>query len=306
MNEIDYLSLDGKSLRLLQLIYRTGSVSAAAARLGVNQSTVSHNLERLRRLLNDQLFIKSGRGVVASAKVEAMQDAIEEVLAGMERVANPQPFDPQSCRREFTLAANDFEHDIVVPLLFRLLARQAPSAQLRTMISQAADFDPLYTAQIDVILTPRKPSATASLVSQHLLSDTFSLYYDASVRDAPADLPSFLRAKHARVRFEDSPSSAALIDIKLEALGENRHITYTAPNFAALGAVMRGSELVAVCPSRLAQGSLQGLNSCALPIALEPIDFKMIWHVKHRQSAEHVWFRRLIKSVVDDLQAVLT
>ncbi len=300
MNETDYLSLDGKSLKLLQLIYRTGSVSAAAVQLGVNQSTVSHNLERLRRLLNDQLFIKSGRGVVASAKVEAMQDAIEEVLAGLERVANPQPFDPQSCQREFTLAANDFEHDIVVPRLFRLLAQEAPLAQLRTIISQTADFDPLYASQIDVVLTPLKPPASTGLVSQHLLSETFALYYDSSVRDAPLDLPSFIRSKHARVKFENGPS-AGMIDKGLAALGESRHIAYTAPNFAALGAVMRDSDLVAVCPSRLAHGSMYGLSICALPITLDPIDFKMIWHVKYRQSAEHIWFRGLIKSVIEDL-----
>lgn len=300
MNNTDYLSIDGKSLQLLQLIYRTGSVSAAALQLGVNQSTVSHNLERLRRLLDDPLFIKSGRGVVASAKMESMQDAIEEVLAGLGRVANPQPFDPLDSEREFTLVANDFEHDIVVPQLFRLLAREAPRARLRTLISQAADFDPLHASQIDVVLTPRKPPANAGLISQPLLREDFALFYDAGVRDAPKDMSAFLQCRHASVKFDDGPT-VGIVDRLLRSKGMSRDIAYTAPNFAALGAVLRGSDLVAVCPSRLAQGSLQGLTCCVPPISLEPIDFKMIWHVKYRQSAEHAWFRGLIKSVVEAL-----
>ena len=81
--------------------HRLGSISNAAKELGVNQSTVSHNLNRLRRILNDPLFIKSGRGMVASAKMEAMQGPIDEVLIGLARVANPMPFDPTTCRREY-------------------------------------------------------------------------------------------------------------------------------------------------------------------------------------------------------------
>ena len=115
MKNTDYMALDGKSLAQLQLIYRLGSISAAALELGVNQSTVSHNLERLRRILGDPLFIKSGRGLVASAKMEAMQGPMEEVLAGLARIANPLPFDPGTCRREFNIMANDFEHDLIIP-----------------------------------------------------------------------------------------------------------------------------------------------------------------------------------------------
>ncbi|MGB0865325.1 MAG: LysR family transcriptional regulator [Granulosicoccaceae bacterium] len=298
MKKTDYLSIDGKSLQLLQLIYRTGSISGAAVELGVNQSTVSHNLERLRRLLADPLFIKSGRGVVASAKMEAMQGAIEEVLVGLSQVANPQAFDPLLCEREFALSANDFEHDIVVPQLFRLMAQQAPRARLRSMISHVDHFDPLVASQIDVVLTPRRPPATGGLVSQPLLREEFALFYDASIRDAPADLPEFLACRHGRVKFNDGPGIGE-IDRVLESMGERRRIAYTAPNFAALGAVIRGSELIAVCPSRLANGSLNGLGCCPVPVALEPMDFRMIWHVRYRQSAEHAWFRGLIQTAVE-------
>ncbi|ASJ73840.1 LysR family transcriptional regulator [Granulosicoccus antarcticus] len=300
MKKTDYMSLDGKSLVQLQLIYRLGSISAAALELGVNQSTVSHNLERLRRILDDPLFIKSGRGLVASAKMEAMQSPMEEVMAGLARIANPLPFDPATCVREFNIMANDFEHDIIIPGLFKLLAQQAPQVSLRTQISSLGDSDPLLVSRADVELTPRAPTEGSGLIAQPLLQDELVMFYDAQQRSAPATLEKCLNARHAIAQFDTNPT-AGRVDRALYQMGKSRKIAYKAPGFAALGAVLRGSTLVASCPSRLAQGALQGLQTCPLPMPIEPLTFFMTWHVRHRESAEHRWLRQLIRSVADSL-----
>jgi len=300
MKNTDFMSLDGKSLSQLQLIYRLGSISAAALQLGVNQSTVSHNLERMRRLLHDPLFIKSGRGLVASAKMEAMQEPIDEVLTALARVANPLPFDPAACDREFLLVANDFEHDIFVPPLFRLLSKEAPAVRLRTTISSNSDFDPLRSSRVDVELTPRMPSEGSGLIAQPLLQDELRIFFDANVRDAPRNLEDCLTARYARVVFDTSPTSS-LFDRALAQRGLERQVAYSAPSFAAVGAVMRGSALLAACPAKLSKGALYGLQSCPIPLDIEQLSFNMVWHVKYRESAEHRWFRELIKSVSQTL-----
>lgn len=301
MKKTDYMSLDGKSLAQLQLIYRLGSISAAALQLGVNQSTVSHNLERLRRVLDDPLFIKSGRGLVASAKMEAMQEPIEEVLAALTRVADPLPFDPARCEREFILVANDFEHDIIVPPLFRLLSQEAPLVRLRTVISSTADFDPLNSSRVDVELTPRTPSESSGLIAQPLLQDELQVFYDPNQRAAPRSLDDCLAAQHARVVFENGPN-AGLFDRALARRGLQRQVVYSAPSFATMAAVLRGSQLLAVCPSKLAQGALAGLKCCALPIDIQRLSFHMVWHAKYRNSAEHRWFRERISTVSQALR----
>jgi len=48
MSNFDWLDLDARLLRLLVAVVDTGSITAAAQRLGVTQSAVSHLLDKLR------------------------------------------------------------------------------------------------------------------------------------------------------------------------------------------------------------------------------------------------------------------
>ena len=72
MRKIDWSSLDAGLLQLLVAVLETGSITAAAQRLGVTQSAISHLLNKLRAITADALFVKSGRGIVATARAEAL------------------------------------------------------------------------------------------------------------------------------------------------------------------------------------------------------------------------------------------
>lgn len=65
---MDPLDLDGHALQLLLAVHEEGSVTRAAQRLGLTQSAVSHALDKLRALTGDALFVRSGRGIVATAQ----------------------------------------------------------------------------------------------------------------------------------------------------------------------------------------------------------------------------------------------
>jgi DNA-binding transcriptional LysR family regulator len=87
MRRIDHSSLDGRLLRLLLAVVETGGITAAAQRLGVTQSAVSHLLDKLRAITGDPLFVKSGRGVVATAHALRLAQDARELLVAMERFA---------------------------------------------------------------------------------------------------------------------------------------------------------------------------------------------------------------------------
>jgi len=75
------LDLDGHLLQLLLAVVEAGSVTGAAQRLGVTQSAVSHLLDKLRTITGDPLFVKSGRGIVATARAEELAAQARGIIA---------------------------------------------------------------------------------------------------------------------------------------------------------------------------------------------------------------------------------
>jgi DNA-binding transcriptional LysR family regulator len=68
--------LDLNLLRLAAALHETGSVTVAAARLGVTQAAASNALARLRRACGgDPLFVRSPRGVAATPRGERIARA---------------------------------------------------------------------------------------------------------------------------------------------------------------------------------------------------------------------------------------
>ncbi|GAM78044.1 lysR-family transcriptional regulator [Vibrio ishigakensis] len=69
--KLDHIDLN--LLRLMLILLEDGSVSRAATRLNLSQSAVSKQLTRLREqlgeVLEDPLFIRTGRGLTPTARL---------------------------------------------------------------------------------------------------------------------------------------------------------------------------------------------------------------------------------------------
>jgi len=57
------MDVDLKLLTVFEEVYKTGSVSQAAANIGATQPAISIGLGKLRRLFNDPLFVRTSRGM---------------------------------------------------------------------------------------------------------------------------------------------------------------------------------------------------------------------------------------------------
>src|SRR5256885_13180362 len=88
MRQIDGSQLDGRLLQLLLAVLETGSVTAAAQRLGVTQSAVSHLLDKLRAITGDRLFVRQGRGIAPTAHALALQGRSEEHTSELQSPCN--------------------------------------------------------------------------------------------------------------------------------------------------------------------------------------------------------------------------
>jgi len=295
MSKFDWSDLDAHLLQLLVAVVDAGSITAAAQRLGVTQSAVSHLLDKLRAITGDPLFVKSGRGIVATARAEDLAAQARELLRQLQHFANSGEFDPARWRTIVTIAANDFQRDLLLPALAARLRETAPGVALRIIPSAVPRLDMLRDDDCQLVISPRPPDGT-DIVQKRLFEDHYRVFYDASVRAAPSSEAEYLAADHATVLYE--PRRSLDLDQHLAARGVQRRFTVMVPHFSALPAFLRGTPLLATAPGLLARHTLQGLASCPPPVTCPSVPMYLIWHARYQQDAAHRWLRAQLEAVV--------
>lgn len=295
MSHFDHSHLDGKLLQLLVAVVEEGSITRAAQRLGVTQSAVSHLIGKLRTIVGDPLVVKSGRGIVATVRAEALAVQARALLEEMRRFATSEDFDPAHLRTTFTIAANDFQRDLLLPPLLRHLRECAPGVALRIVASGVPSADMLRDGHCDLIISPRPPDA-GDVLQKRLFSDSYRVFFDASQRGAPTTLEEYLAAEHVTVVYE--PRRALDIDQELAARGVVRRFVAMVPNFSGLPAFLRGTGRLATAPGMLRSAAMHDLDDCALPLECATLPMYMIWHLRYRHDPVHCWLRAELESTV--------
>jgi DNA-binding transcriptional LysR family regulator len=293
MNHFDWSDLDARLLRLLVTVVETGSITGAAQSLGVTQSAVSHQLDKLRAITGDALFVKSGRGIVATASAAGLAEQARELLRQLQGFAQSGAFDPARWRGTVTIAANDFQREVLLPALAQRLREQAPGLALRIIPSDVPSLEMLRDGVCDLTISPRPPEGS-DIVQKRLFEDRYTVYFDASVRAAPQSLQDYLAADHITVVYE--PRRTLHLDRTLEARGLLRRFAVMVPGFGALPAFLRGSPLLATAPSLLAGRFMAGFGTCEVPVPCPPLPMYLIWHRRHQDDDAHRWLRDLVAS----------
>jgi DNA-binding transcriptional LysR family regulator len=288
MKIFNHLDLDGHLLQLLRTVIDTGSVTGAAQHLGLTQSAVSHQLDRLRAITGDALFVKSGRGIVATSRALALAEQAAEVLRLMAKLRTPEHFEPAQLRTTLTIAANDLQRDVLLPALFERLSAQAPLLQLRVIASDIPSAEMLRDDRCHLVISPRPPDAS-DIVHRRLFEDDYRVFYDPSQRKPPRSLKSYLSAQHVRVLYAHERQLD--IDNWLQAQGIERQTTITVSHFAGVAAFIQGSERITTLPRRLGLGQLRGLAHAATPLATPTMPMYAVWHLRYQHDAMHQWLR---------------
>lgn len=293
MKEIDFLALDGKSLRTFLVVLEELSVSKAAARLGVTQSAVSHILDKLRLALGDPLFVRSGRGIAPTERAIALREPVRSVLDELKGLTNERVFDPLMGALEFTIAANDFQRDLIFPRLLLDFQTEGVDASFRFVPSGIPAADLLRQARCQLIVTPFPPEGP-DIYQLRLFDDHSVCFCDASVRSAPTSLEEFVTADYIEVRFDDSESSLiTLFNAEPLALKKPR---VSVPNFAAVASFLKGSNLISTELSLMGKINLKGFSSAPVPFKTKALTMYMVWHKRDHIDPAHQWLRHRIKT----------
>src|ERR1051325_2446956 len=136
MKRVDLSNFNLNLLLALDGVLFRSSVTAAAKRVRVTPSAMSHSLSELRHLLGDPLLVRSGRGMVLTPRAEALVSPLHTLLMDAERLlAGGATFDPATTARRFVIAAPDFLATVLMPALLEAAAREAPGTSLEIVPS---------------------------------------------------------------------------------------------------------------------------------------------------------------------------
>ncbi len=249
LNEIDLTGVDLNLLVLFESLMRERHVARAAKRVHVSPSAVSHGLGRLRRTLNDPLFLKHPKGIVPTERALELAEPIADILQRVRGVlSSAEGFDARRSARRFTIGAPDAVFPIVLPPLLTALVEVAPRIDLamRTVLPPTA-FAALDAREVDVVVEPIAGEIPLRFASTLLYEEDFAI---AMRRGHPLasklTLPQYCNAAHVLVSLTGDPFGN--VDIELKKLGKSRRIVATVPNFLLALALVAETDMIAAVP----------------------------------------------------------
>ncbi|WP_441508159.1 LysR family transcriptional regulator [Bosea sp. 2YAB26] len=134
-NAIDHINLSRLDLNLLpafDALLSEGSVTRAAKCIGIGRPSMSHVLNRLRRLFRDDLFIRAPVGIRPAPGALRLAGPIREALSMIQgTLLQGESFDPLQPERVFLLGMPDSVEVPLLPRLMALLASIAPRVRIQ-------------------------------------------------------------------------------------------------------------------------------------------------------------------------------
>lgn len=298
IDAMDASRLDLNLLTALDALLRERHVTRAARMLGLSQPAMSHSLRRLRALLGDPLLVRSGQGMVLTARAEALRPRVRDVLERVAPLFEPASFEPARCERTFHLVASDFMGWLLLPALLGRLAREAPRASLRLLPPMEDVPGALDTGRVDLALGvfSRPPEG---LRQQRLFTDALVCAVrrgHPQVR-ARLSLETFLRLSHVVVAPRGLPGS--LVDEALAHQGLRRHVALTVPHFLLAPHVVASSDAVTSLSGHLARKLAPQLSLAVFPVplALPRQSQSLLWHERTQADAAQRWLREVVREV---------
>jgi len=297
--------IDLNLLVVFNQLFTEKSVSAVAANLELTQPAVSNALSRLRRVLGDELFLRTSRGMEPTPYAIQLAEPIAYALGTIHDTLNRRSdFDPARSTRKFTLAMTDIGEIYFLPKLMESLSRLAPGVTISTVRNTAVNLSDEIEAgnvQLAIGLLPR-------LKSGYFQRRLFRQRYVCMFRQGHAldkqriSAEEFSAAQHVVVIAEGT--GHASVDESIQRRGVKRNVLLTVPHFVALGHILSSSDMVATVPERYAHACLQpfDLRFVPHPVPLPEIGINLFWHAKFHKDPENQWLRGLVFDLFSDQQ----
>lgn len=294
------MDLDEVDLNLLVVfkhLLAERSVSRVAAVMNLSQPAVSNALARLRKLLGDELFLRTPSGMEPTPFAEQLSEAVTYGLGMIHSALNQRDtFDPATSKRSFVVGMTDIGEIYFLPQLMDRLKRDAPGVTVSTVRNTTVNLrDAMEAGKVDMAIG-LLPQLKAGFFQRRLFKQPYVclMRNGHKLAKKKISLQEFCDAEHLLVISEGTGHGK--VDEILKRSGVERRVTLTVPHFVAIGHILQTTDMVATVPDRLAGRMTQpfGLVSVPHPAKVPDVAINVFWHGKYHRSAANQWLRGVL------------
>ncbi|MGE0806686.1 MAG: LysR family transcriptional regulator [Burkholderiaceae bacterium] len=281
MNKSDNREPQVADLKTVLALLQDGTVTRAAQRLGLTQSALSYQLERMRRRFADPLFVRVGNRMAPTPFAQRLAEPAARVMRIIEaEIATLSSFDPASTQREFRIGMNEIGAITLLPRLVRRMAELAPHARLTPMhVEPASLAAALESGEMD-LAAGHFAQPRSDLLQQLLYRRD---YVCIVRRDHPQIGRSMSLRQFSRtpqVQAITTPSMQAWLQAQLRSRKLSATVRISTQHIAAIPFVVAASDHAALIPREIHDlfAPITAIRIVKLPVAIPEVAVHQYWH----------------------------
>lgn len=300
MKEFDSRDPQLSDLRTLLALLEEGTVTSAARRLGVTQSALSYQLDRMRWRFTDPLFIRVGNRMAPTPFAERLAEPAARVMRIVDtEIPGLAAFDPLTTEREFRIGLNEIGAITFLPRLAQRMASLAPRAQLTPVHVDVGSIESaLDSGEMDLAVG-HFPQPSALLLQQLLFERD---YVCIARRDHPSIGSSMMLQEFSstpRIETPASPVTRAWVDKELHQHNLKGTIRMSTQHVAAIPFIIAVCNDIAIIPREVFDlfGPIAAIKAVKLPFNIPPIMIHQYWHPRVNSDPTARFFRETVYAI---------
>ena len=277
-----------------EVIYNERNLTKAGEVLGITQPAVSNALSRLRDLFDDELFVRTSKGMVPTTVAQNIAKDIKEGLnIFRSTISDSSTFIPETARTTFKISMGDTSSYRLLPKLFKALGKKAPEIDFISYLTPRRETPrELAAGNIDFSIDP--PIHTEStLMHSKLFEDNYVLMvrrYHPIAKMKKIGLEDYLGLSHLLI--SERSTGMGHVDISLFKLGLTRRIALRAQHLLLAPHVLGNTDLALTSTKSFARANNQ--KTFDLPFKVDPLVLHLYWHETKQNDPANKWVRELI------------
>lgn len=289
--------IDLNLLVVFQQLFKDRRVSGAAASLGLSQPAVSSALNRLRRILGDELFVRTARGMLPTPYAKGLEEQTADALRTIQyALSHKGAFEPLTSTLTFTISMADIGEVYFLPRLMETLGRTAPQVTITSVRHAASNLtEDMATGKVDLAVGSL-PGLRTNFFQRRLFPQRYvCMFRKGHPLDKPKITPAeFSAAEHVIVAAAGTGHNK--MNEVLDRAGTRRAVHLRVPHFVAVADILHTTNLVATVPEKFAErgAAFFGLRYVTHPIKLPAIQINLYWHARFHRDPTNQWLRTLL------------